>query len=250
MSDEQNPFAPPQAELQTHVPSTTGGGERSLEDAMAGRWSISAGDVIKKAWDLSDGYKGVFVGAILISTVAGFASTAIAAVVTPSDAGQGLSLAISFGLSIATMFVTVPLAAGLWHMQIKRAAGGSPEIGDMFKFFDRVVPLILVNIVVGLATGIAMLFLILPGIYVAVAGYLAVPLVAERGLDPVDAFTTSVKAVNNHWFDVFLLGLAAFLVVMAGALCLGIGLIWAYPVFCIAAGCLYVEVFGWEDKGT
>jgi len=250
MSDEQNPFAPPQAELQSHTPSTTDGGERSLEDAMAGKWSVSAGDIIKKAWDLKDGFKGVFIGATIIAGIAGGIASVISGLVTPDGAGQGLSFAISLVAGFIALPLTAPLQAGLWRMQIKRAAGGSPEIGEMFQFYDRVVPIVLVSLITALAVYIGILLLVIPGIYLSVASYLALPLVVERGLAPMEAFQTSIKTIGNHWFDVFVLGLLAAVVGAGGFFLFGIGAIWTLPTFYIAAGCLYVEVFGWEDKGA
>ena len=247
MSDTQNPFAPPQADLALPQDSAPQSGERSLEDAMAGNWSITPSEVVKKAWELKDGYKGLFIMVAIVLVVPGIISSVLSGALSTGD-GFLVDTMIGVGVAVVLLPLTAPLQAGLWRVQIKRATGGSPVIGEMFGHFDKVVQLSIAALVVLVATYIGFALLILPGIYISIAGSLTLPLVAERGLSPVEAFKTSLKAVSSHFFDVLVLYLLVGLMVFAGVIALGIGLIWAMPAAFIATGMLYTTIFGWEEK--
>ena len=248
MADEQNPFAPPQADLEKADEGPLSTGERSIEDAIAGKWSLTPSDIIKKAWELKDGVKGTFLLAFLLVGIASGISSVLSSVLGGDDVGFLKGLLIGVVSGVVVLPLTAPLQAGIWRMMIRRAAGETPEVGDVFKHFGNVVPLVIASLIVLVATYIGFALLVLPGMYLSIAASLTVPLVAERGLAPMEAFTTSVKAINSHFFDVLVLYLLAIVVLVAGMFALGIGLFWAAPAAAIASGLLYVTIFGWEDK--
>ncbi|MEZ4291022.1 MAG: hypothetical protein R3E53_11035 [Myxococcota bacterium] len=81
------------------------------------------------------------------------------------------------------------------------------------------------------------MLLIVPGVYLAIAYQMAMPLVIERGLGLWDALETSRKAITHCWFRYLLVLLVA--VAGLGAELLdrpfGIGAIWALPFFTLSA---------------
>ncbi len=77
MSDVQNPFATPQADLVRPEDKAPSGGERSLEAAMAGEWSITPSDLLRQGWDLKDGFKGLFIMAAIVMIVPGAVSSGL-----------------------------------------------------------------------------------------------------------------------------------------------------------------------------
>jgi len=91
---------------------------------------------------------------------------------------------------------------------------------------------------------LGMILLLIPGIYLAVAYMLAIPLIVERGLSPWQAMEASRKAITQHWFKVFGLFLLLGLIVSISAIPLGIGLIWTIPLFVMVMGVLYRTIFG------
>ncbi|MCO4770210.1 MAG: hypothetical protein KDA24_09290 [Deltaproteobacteria bacterium] len=250
MSDEQNPFAPPQADLQKPSEGAMSTGERSLDDAMAGNWSITPSEIIKQGWEAKDGVKLTFLIAFFLIGLASGVSGGLNAVLGGDDAGFLKGLALSIGSGLVVLPLTAPLQAGLWRMMIRRAAGQTPEVSDLFAHFKNIVPICIGALIVLVATYVGFALLVLPGIYLSIAASLTTPLIAERGLEPLEAFQTSIKALNNHFFDVFVLYLLLGVVGIAGFLAFGIGLIWAAPAAAIASGYFYLTVFGWEDKVT
>ena len=100
------------------------------------------------------------------------------------------------------------------------------------------------DLVMMLLIYLGMILLLIPGIYLAVAYLLAIPLVVERGLSPWQALEASRKAITQHWFKVFGLFLLLGLIVMVSAIPLGIGLVWSIPLMVVAMGVLYRTIFG------
>jgi uncharacterized membrane protein len=88
------------------------------------------------------------------------------------------------------------------------------------------------------------LLLVIPGIYLAVATFFALQLVADRQLGPWQAIKTSIKATTHNWFPIFLILLALSLIMAVSCIPLGIGLIWTLPLLFIAKGILYRNIFG------
>ena len=93
---------------------------------------------------------------------------------------------------------------------------------------------------------IGFILLILPGIYLMVAYYMALPLVAEKGMSPWRALETSRKAVTHRWFSIFGFFIVLSFIAFVSAIPLGIGMIWTLPMMLIAYGILYRNMFGVE----
>ena len=89
-----------------------------------------------------------------------------------------------------------------------------------------------------------MLLLILPGIYLAVAYILTVPLIIERKLGFWDAMEASRKIVTKRWFSFFGFGLLLLLINIVGALLCGIGLLVTVPVTYAAIVSAYENIVG------
>ncbi|NQD95394.1 hypothetical protein HP532_22315, partial [Pseudomonas sp. CrR25] len=106
------------------------------------------------------------------------------------------------------------------------------------------VPLVVTAVVMMLLIYVGMILLIIPGLYLAIAYMLAIPLVVERGLSPWQALEASRKAISQHWFKVFGLFLVLGVITMLSAIPLAIGLVWSIPLFVIAMGVLYRTIFG------
>ena len=106
--------------------------------------------------------------------------------------------------------------------------------------------------------GLALFYL--PGIFLAVALSLVLPLVVEKQMSPLKAITVSIQATRFQWFKIFAIYLILTLAVLvsalpvaaAGASELGFIAI-AFFLFCLAylaplfynvKGILYREIFG------
>jgi len=87
------------------------------------------------------------------------------------------------------------------------------------------------------------MLLILPGIYVAIALGLAIPLKVEKQLGVVESLTTSVQLVNKKFFSVAALAFLASLVMVLSFITI-IGWIWAMPWMLMVFAITYRQLAG------
>lgn len=242
--------APGHAELTSQgQPTQTGddGEYGSLEQGIAGDYTFSIGGILSEAWQKVSGNKGTALLAMLIYVgillAFGIAASAVKGVLAAAAGDTGALLG-EFISQLAQIVVTAPLGAGFFMLGVRMSVGAPASAGSILSYYDRIVPLALTTILCSLMVIIGMLLLILPGIYLAVAYFLAIPLVVDKGLRPWQAMEASRKAVTHRWFSIFGLSLILGLLYLLGALPLFIGLIWVMPMGMIAMGIVYRNIFG------
>ena len=167
--------------------------------------------------------------------------------------GSGLlAFTIAIGINfvpilgwIASFFVGPALVAGLYMVLLKRLRGQEAAVGDIFMFFDNaMLNLAMASILVGILVSIGMLFLILPGIYLAVAYIFTVPLIADKKLEFWTAMELSRKVVTKHWFPALGLIILAGVIAALGVLALVIGLVVTAPIAGASLAVAYDDLFG------
>lgn len=246
MSDViSNPYAVPSSQLQ-EAPS--GDHALSIEQALSRGYDFSIGALLSEAWQLTKGTKGIIIGGFLVFYVAMFiASFVIGGILGIFTLFSGNFVLIIISQVVTTILASAaayPFMAGLNMVGIRRAAGQPYSFNEIFSHFGRTVPLLLTALIMMVLIYLGFILLLLPGIYLAVAYMLAIPLVVERGLSPWQALEASRKAISQHWFKAFGLFLLLGLIVAISAIPLGIGLIWTIPLFVVAMGVLYRTIFG------
>jgi len=212
---------------------------------MAGDFSFSIGDVMREAWELTHGSKGVIVGGFAIFFGLGMAS-GIAASVFERTPGAGTG-AIGTIIEIGTNLIANGIFAGMYMYTVKRAAHDrSAAFADLFAYFPKLLLLIGLYILQGLLTVLGLLLLVLPGLYLAVAYLLATPLLLDKGLGPWAALEASRKAITHVWFQFAGLTIVVTLASMLGTvLTAGIGGIWLVPWSMLCLGVAYRKTFGY-----
>jgi uncharacterized membrane protein len=247
MSDTSlsNPYAAPASALHetphhSQVPS--------IEEALSRGYDFSIGDVLSEAWQRVKGTKGIIIGGFLVFYVVLFTASlliggvfGLLGVISDSPILSGVAEMI---IGMIASALAYPFMAGINMVGIRRAAGQPISFNEIFSHFGRTVPLVITAILSMLLIYLGFFLLIIPGLYLAIAYMLAIPLVVERGLTPWQALEASRKAITQHWFKVFGLFLLLGLISIVSIIPLGIGLIWSIPLFVIAMGVLYRTIFG------
>jgi hypothetical protein len=247
MSDTSasNPYAAPISTLQeaprdTRVPS--------IEEALSRGYDFTIGEVLSEAWQRTKGSKGIIVGGFLlfyaVMMVVSFVLGGLFALLGLASDSPMLGAVVEIVLGVFASALAYPFMAGIGMVGIRRAADQNISFNEIFSHFGRTVPILITAIACPLLIYFGMILLIIPGIYLAIAYMLAIPLVVERGLSPWQAMETSRKAIGQRWFKVFGLFLLLGLIVMISAIPLGIGLVWSMPLLIIAIGILYRTIFG------
>ncbi len=232
MSDNNNPYSTPASDL-TYRPDT---GQQS-----GGNYDWTINDVLNEAWQKTRGFKLVYIVAIIVYLVI---SQGLSTVINylASD-----SLGVVFIGQLLIGLITYPLAAGLMMMGVKRSLGLDVNFSTLFDYFNKAVPLFIMMLLASLIMFVGFVLLIIPGIYIAVAYSLALPLMVEKNLGIWEALETSRKAITHCWFRFFGLILIMILIIILSILPLGIGLIWTLPMLSICTGIVYRELFGVDN---
>ncbi|HJO34532.1 MAG TPA: DUF975 family protein [Anaerolineales bacterium] len=146
-------------------------------------------------------------------------------------------------LVLAVMIVAGPIRGG-YDMAMLRLIRGDDSVSfrDLFSGFSKFDKLLLTFLLYSLAVVGGFILLIVPGFILLIALWPAFLLVMEDDLGPVDAIKSAWALTRGYKMKLFVLGLVAFAVIIAGLLALGIGLLVAGPVVELARIGAYEEM--------
>jgi hypothetical protein len=148
------------------------------------------------------------------------------------------------GLYFLGVFFNAVIAAGLFYYFVLKIRGQPATIGDAFAGFTKAfLNLVVLGVIVALFVTVGVFCLIIPGIYLFVAYVFAKYLVVDKGLGFWEAMETSRRVVTRNWWQVFGLLLVAIPVMIAGILCLGVGIFVAAPIVVGALAYAYEDLF-------
>lgn len=145
---------------------------------------------------------------------------------------------------IGQFFVQGPLTIGFSIAAYRLSRKKSFDFGDFFKGFDFFVPLLLATLVMSVFITIGFIFLIIPGIYLAVAYSATAHLIVFRKMDFWEAMEASRKLVSKEWFSIFGFMIVLGLINLCGFLCLGVGLLFTVPITSCAVYAAYADIVG------
>jgi len=238
--------------LGTEVAAGATGTAQSMEEpvkengAMLGEFTIPG--MLKDAWELTKGAKGVIWRGSAVMYLVIFALISIGKMLFPGGEGEVPTVTGTFGNAIFQAVidaVSVIFTAGLIYLGIRRVAGDHISWKMVFKGFSSCTGKIIVaTILQSILVTIGFLLLIIPGIYLTVGYAMTLPLIVEEGMSPWEAMETSRKAIHKVWWKIAgLLGLMG-LITLVATIPAGVGLIWVWPMFIILAGVVYKHLFG------
>ena len=121
-----------------------------------------------------------------------------------------------------------PIDYGSAFVFLKAVRGDKIEVKDIFSPFEnieRYLNVILAEILKSAIIGIGMFLLIVPGIIFACKLVFVKYLVLDRNMGPVEAVKESWNMTKGYAVDIFLLGLIAIPLAIAGLICFVVGLI-------------------------
>ena len=144
----------------------------------------------------------------------------------------------------ASQALLTVLGAGMVVVGIRRACGLSISANMVFWPLKDSYGVLLAAIIQTVLTLLGFLLFILPGIYLVLGYYFAIPLVIDRGLGASEALKVSRRTVQPVWFPLFFLVLGMCVIIFLSALPLGIGLFWTIPWAYNVTGVIYRDLFG------
>lgn len=143
-------------------------------------------------------------------------------------------------ISIVSLWVQM----GVTSASVKAARGEDIAMGDFFLTWDNVGRYVAGALLCGLMVGLGMVLLIVPGVILALRYSMFGYYIVTQDAGPVEALRMSAAATEGHKGELFGLALRSLGVIILGALCLGVGLLWALPTVDIAWGSAFLELSG------
>ncbi len=133
--------------------------------------------------------------------------------------------------SLASTFVVVPaFSIALVKIYLGIAQGTHPQIGDLFKEFNRFWDAFKVTFLVGLFTALWSILFVIPGIIKGISYSQAMFIMAENpGMGAREAISRSKAMMEGRKMDYFVLQLSFLGWILLGSLTLGIAYIWVIP---------------------
>ncbi len=158
-----------------------------------------------------------------------------------SSEGAAVSFLGFLGLAYGILVVG-PVDYGVSFAYLKASRGDSLEIKNMFEAFQTYWNAVLASLLVTVIVIIGLILLIVPGIIFACKLVFTPYLVVDRKMGVIEAVKGSWNMTRGHAWKVFLIGLLAVPISIAGLLCFIVGIIPAIMWICMALASLYHAV--------
>jgi uncharacterized membrane protein len=144
-----------------------------------------------------------------------------------------------FAMSIAYFVVTMIIHLGAAKVSLKYRDGEKVEFANMFDSFGLLAGFMVAAVVTDFAIGIGLLFLIAPGIVVAVRFCLYPFLTVDENLGPIDAIKRSIHLTRGVGLDLFMFAMLCAGINILGVIAFGVGTFVTLPVTVLAAAHVY-----------
>ena len=148
----------------------------------------------------------------------------------------------SFLSPVYSILLASPIGYGVSFAFLKAARGEPVEVKDMFEVFRNYWNAVLAGLLVGLIVFAGFICLIVPGIILACKLAFTPYLVVDRKMGTIEAIQESWRLTGGHSWQVFLIGLLAIPIFIAGLICLGVGAIVSMMWASLATASLYYAV--------
>ena len=188
---------------------------------------ISFSNIFNKAWDIfkdngSDLVVFTFVY-ILLSAIFSFFDTSV------SGSGFLISLIISIACGIAQMI----LSLGFYRVLLNTIDSKISQPSTLFEHTNPILILhyIIGSIIAGVAIVMGFIFLIIPGIYLAIRlQFFTYCLLEQDEPECMQALSDSWNMTKGHLLDLFTLGLLSICIVILGVIAFFVGIFVAIPL--------------------
>jgi hypothetical protein len=142
-------------------------------------------------------------------------------------------------LHLGWLFLFSGMLVGLHVMALKSVDGEIPHVGDLFGSLERGPAYLLALSIYCLAVSGGLVFLIVPGIYLAIRYCLFAQVITDTSASALAALRKAAALAQGNWAPLGALFLIAFLLNIAGMALLGLGLIISFPVSLLAIAGFY-----------
>jgi uncharacterized membrane protein len=235
MNYQNNPYAAPQAEWRPMPPALS----------AAQPWTV--GEVMSIAWDAFKQNWPILVLTYFVAGMIGLPFALAPTVLTATGVVQdGSDTALTIkAVSLGFVYLVILyLQVGLMRIWLAVARRQAVSFGTVFLGADRFLPFLAAFVLVMLAVGIGLVFLIVPGIILGLGFSLAPFYTIDANMGPIAALKESWKATKGQWGSIFLLHLAVLGMMLLGYAMCCVGLYATGPIALVAVAAAYTRMSG------
>ena len=200
---------------------------------------LSVGAAINYGWEKYKANAGPWIAICLLAFIVSlFVSFAFSGFSFNDE-----SVVMSLLGSLASFIVSTLFKAALTNGALAELDGRRPNVAAFFDF-RNLGAVFLVAIVVGVATSIGFILLIIPGLVIMFLTWYALTFAIDRDMDAMTAIKASFELTSKNVGPLFLLALACVGLNIVGALLCGLGLLVTVPLTLIASTYAYRVLTG------
>ena len=216
--------------------------QQNAADATAGnegKISFSVSELVRNAWDKTNGVKREIWIAIAIAFSVSVACGLFEHLLGIDQKSGLVAHVIGFVLNIPSYL----FSAGIMYMGVEYAFGKTISWRMITSGFPVAKNLIIAVLLQTVLVSLGLLLLIVPGIYLSIGYSMTLPLIIDKGLSPWEAMEESRKTIHPIWWNIFALYLLVGALFAASIFTLFLGLIWLLPWSVVLMGLLYRILF-------
>ncbi|MEW6554437.1 MAG: DUF975 family protein [Actinomycetota bacterium] len=196
----------------------------------------SKGEAIRFGWEAM---KNNFVFFLLFLIVAWVVSGGLSALGS-INRGSGLTVfPFIFGVLGWLVGILISMAQTTIGLRLSAAPEATAEVSDVWSSWGLFLNYFVGGILVGLMVMVGFIFCIIPGIYLGIRFSFFGYLIIDRNIGPVEAIKRSWEITSGNTWDLFLLGLLFFGIILLGVLACVVGLFAAIPTTMVAHAYVY-----------
>jgi hypothetical protein len=217
-----------------------------------GDYELDIGNCLSRGWELVKANFWPTVGiTALVMIIIGVINQLVGLVMRPAMNSMIVQHQVTAGAIFVVVLASVASApiytiftAGLMKYFLKLIRGEEAQIGDAFSGFGPSIgQLVLLSLVQMVLVLLGCVLCLIPGIYLSVAWYFAMPLIIDRRMNFWDAMELSRKMITKHWFIVFAFLVVYGLLVIAGVIACCVGIFVTMPIGFAALMYAYETIF-------
>ncbi|MCK4557026.1 MAG: DUF975 family protein [Candidatus Aminicenantes bacterium] len=197
-----------------------------------------------------DRMKKFFLDLFLITLIVGVVWIPYFMILSLDGAGTPGGVILQLFAFAYLLLLWPPFDYGSAFVFLKAVRSEPFEVKDMFIAFENYTNVVLASLLHWAIVSIGFFLLVVPGIIFACKLAFVKYLVIDKKLDPVEAVKESWRMTKGHAGKIFLMGLLAFPIVIAGMICFGIGVIPAVMWIRCAFASMYYAVNEAEEEKT
>jgi uncharacterized membrane protein len=156
---------------------------------------------------------------------------------------SGLPAAFNERYSAISVLLSAPLALGVSSFFLDLARGKEVKIEQIFDGFKHYVPSLVLTILITLAICFGLIFLIIPGIIIALGFSMSYYIMADNPeMDAVTTMKTSWEMMKGYKGDYFVFCLLSICLCILGLLVLFVGIFYVLPIIYVASALFYEKI--------